>query len=654
MAIRLDDKTKDSYLRSKREIMSEQEIKEADIAIDNFKRGYRYKKNNNLIELWKEADNYWEGYVNLPEYDEDPACNTNIIHPTIEGQVGLLMEQNYEVSATPRTASEVDYSEEYRVVAQWILDKNKPKRRVPKFARHLKKYGTACFGVDWDSDYANGMGKPRIKVKNPAYLIPDPNIIDIEEIQEGEFFAEIVFSNLYSARREYGDKIADTIIPNYNPMEDDVLDTNDMEQKDVYIKIQYWTKERNENDDIILRLREYSGCGSLLYDSFKDDAYIEEVEVTVVDEGEGTSVSEKSKAKKGFYPKAKYPYFMRCEFERDGMIWGKGTVELLKPTQDLINDLDDQIIINARLTGNPIMLISTTSGIDEDKVTNEAGQKIPTSEMNGLGFVRPPQVASIVPQRRDQALTYERQIISRFGDHMTGQKVKGVDTATESASMQQTGMVGVDFTKMIIEDALSEALEFCMCLAEEYWTEKEAFRITDKKDSLIWVNPSTFKSIPVLIPASVQYIEEFSKEHGNKPIPKYMTMKEGKEIVTKEADFDLTVNVGTGMPKNKAFIYQAIKESYIAKAISRKEYRKLLRDYLSLPISETNAELDLEQKMIDMQSNQADMQKKQMENALNGAVQGSGNADVQGLTEEGTVDRNIYSTGGNINENALA
>ena len=55
--------------------------------------------------------------------------------------------------------------------------------------------------------------------------------------------------------------------------------------------------------------------------------------------------------------------------------------------------------------------------------------------------------------------------------------------------------------------------------------------------------------------------------------------------------FDITVTVGAGMPKNRAALYQIINELYRSKLISAEEAREFIVKELSLPIKAKFEEL---------------------------------------------------------------
>ena len=61
--------------------------------------------------------------------------------------------------------------------------------------------------------------------------------------------------------------------------------------------------------------------------------------------------------------------------------------------------------------------------------------------------------------------------------------------------------------------------------------------------------------------------------------------KAGK-TVKRKLHVILSVSVGAGIPKNKAFIYNMLNELYAKKAMSLKTYREYLEEYMGIPFDE--------------------------------------------------------------------
>lgn len=553
--------TKDQYGKRKMEVMDEEEIKFANRLLDHYRASHQDKDNRGLFERWETIDLYWEGEAHTPDNDNDPNSNTNIINSAVEGQVAYLVEQNIAIEAKPRGPSDMPFAEKAANLMEWCKEQNKLKRKLDVHERRREKFGVGIFRVLFDPDALGGFGLPRIEPCNPAYVFCDPVITDIYKVQEGRFMIEVMPKSIEWAKDNFDEDRAGAIMPGYHPMEHDYLfgedeGENDLISKDSYLHMFVWSRYTDEEGEKQLRLVQMSGCGVILQDSKDDD--------------------------ESFYPSPLYPYFFTPCMYREGTVWAKSTAELLVGTQDLIDDIDDQVRMNARLTGNPQRMIDINSDIDPDKVTNEPGLAYPTTDINGMKFLEPPNMANYIIERRRYALEYERQVVSRFSDQMAGVREKGVDTATEALALQQSGTQGINHKKLLLEETLSEIFEYCLELMMEYYTVEQAFRITET-DEFMWMRPSDMKEVPRLMKASDSYRERFMSEFPDaEEIPEWMEVPGA----TKKAEFDITVTVGAGLPSNKAFVYNAIKEARRDRAISLAEYRKLLKDYVSLPVED--------------------------------------------------------------------
>jgi hypothetical protein len=577
------------YQKRRHEVMSEEEIAESDKFLEWFRSSHQDKENRGLFDKWETIDLYWEGEANPPESDTDPASNTNIVNANVEGQVAYLVEQNIAIEAKPRGPSDKPWRDRAVMVMEFVKEQNKMKRKLDVHERRREKFGTGIFRVLFDPDALDGFGLPCIEPCNPAYVFFDPTITDIYKIQQGRFAIEIVNRSLNYAREKYDEELVSAIEPGYHPMEAEMVfgedeGENDEISRDSYLHMFIFTRYK-KNGELRLRLVEMSGCGVILRDTKKE----EEQEEETADE----EAQEMAEDEDRIFPDERYPYFLTPDMYREGTVWAKSTAELVIPQQDLIDDLDDQIRYNARLTGNPQRLVSIDSGIDPDKVTNESSISIPTADMNGYKWVEPPRMAESIFRRRDQALGIERQIVTRWSDQQAGVKQQGVDTATEALSLSQGANSGINHKKLLLEETLAEVFEYCLELCMKHWTEEQFFELTEKPGEYDFFRPSDLAQVPRLIPATSSYQQAFTRDFPNaQETPHYMPlMGEPDEMgnrkpITQKIALNISVTVGAGMPQNKAFVYSVIKEAMGAQLITPPEGRKLLKEYVGLPIDE--------------------------------------------------------------------
>ena len=580
------DEELDEYRQRKEELrqslMTNDEIKEADTYLRWYRKSYSDKDGRNLISKWEEMEKYWEGELDEPLNENDPCSNTNITNSNVEGKVALLCDQNLGVQVEPIEPSDRPFCTMVSTMADFIKDKNKMFRKIDIHERRREKMGTGIFRVLWNEDLLDGLGLPDIEPVNPAYVFVDTSITDVYKLQEAKYIIEVTNKSIYSARMEYGDDIADAIVPGLDPISGDYIQSSD-ENEEQYLHMFVWTRYRDDDGEIKLKLVEMSGCGLILRDTRKQ-----------LKELKGKADKEAEEEIK-VYPSAMYPYFFTPDMYREGTIWGKGSAELILPISDQIDEIDNQVLMNARLAGNPIRLVENSSGIDADKITNEPGLVVPTNNLNGTKWEQPPQMPTYILNKRTELMQQDRPIVGRFNDQQIGTSQKGVDTATEALALQTAGNSMIEHKKGLLQETLSEVFEYAIELALINWDSTMMFRIVGKngEETFETFNPSVLNKIPLLSESTTEYRkkykEEWQERNKDKDIKElnpeeyeYMQV----ESETRKVKYDLRVSVGAGMPNNKAFKYNVMMESYKNKIISRKETRKYLIDVLGLNIPE--------------------------------------------------------------------
>ena len=573
----------------KHSLMSESELKEAEQFLIWYRRAYQDKQRIGVVDKWKDVEKYWEGDF---EYEDDQATpNTNITNSNVEGRTALLCDQNIGVQVNPREPGDKPFCDMARTVVDFIKERNKIFRKIEVHERRRDMFGTGIFRVLWDFDKLDGRGLPVITPIHPSRLFIDPAITDIYDIQEAQYIIESKNKSIYSAKMEYGDELADAIIPNLDPIGETLINN----EEDQYVHLMVWLKYK-ENGEKKLRLVEMSGDGVILRDTKKK---LHEYNKKQEAEDEKEIFEGKRKEKRAplkLFPNANFPYFLTPDMYRENTIWGKGTAELILGISDQIDDLDDNLLRNSRLTGNPMWVVSNSSGIDVSKVTNEPGQAIPTNDINGIKWLTPPSIPQYIINKRTELMNNDRQVVTRFTDQMIGKTQSGVDTATESMALQNSGNAMIDHKKGLLQETLSELFEYALELALLNWNTTMLFRVTGEKgqDAFSEFNPDLLNHVPVMTEADTDYREEYKKKwqerNPNKDIMKDLDPEEYKYMQvdneTRKIQYDLEISVGAGLPNNRAYRYSIVRQMYVDKALSKKEYRSYMVKQLGMNIQE--------------------------------------------------------------------
>lgn len=599
-------------------LMSDTELKEAEKFLTWYRRAYEDKVNLGVIKKWEDINKYWEGDFELPDDESDPAPNTNITNSNVEGKTALLCDQNLAIQVDPREPGDRFFCDKVRVLADFIKERNRMYRKIEVHERRREMTGTGIFKVIWDFDKLDGQGLPDIEPIHPSRLFIDPAITDVYNIQNAQYIIEASNRSVYSASLEYGEDVADAIMPNLDPVSN-VIVNNEEEQ---YVHLLIWTKYKESKDsDIQLRLIEMSGCGVILSDTKK----------------KLKEHKDKKNEDLKLFPNSDYPYFLTPDMYRENTIWGKASAELILPISDQIDELDDNILRNARLTGNPIALVSNNSGIDVDKITNEPGQVIPTNDINAYKWLSPPSVPAYVSNKRTELMNNDRQVVTRFTDQQIGKSQSGVDTATESMALQNSGNSMIEHKKGLLQETLSEVFEYAIELALLNWDTTMVFRITGEngEDDFTEFNPDKLNHIPILVESDTDYRDDYKKKwEARNPNGDFRTEEDSKNYKymqvdneTRKVRYDLSVSVGAGLPNNKAYRYNIVRQAYADKALSKKEYRNYLVKNLGLNIPNTPETTEEQQELgIYDENTLRDIQQQQNQQM---------NADVEGLTANG-------------------
>lgn len=614
-------------------LMSEKEIEEAEQFIMWYRRAYEDKQRLGLMKKWDDIAKYWEGDFDYSDED-DPAPNTNITNANVEGKTALLCDQTLAIQVDPREPGDKPFCDQVRTIADFIKDKNKMYRKIEVHERRREMTGTGIFRVLWNFDKLEGKGLPIIEPIHPSKLFIDPAITDVYDIQEAQYIIEAKAKSIYSAKMEYGDDIADCIIANYDPIEN-LIQNSEEEQ---YVHLLVWTRYK-ENGKIKLRLVEMSADGVILKDTKKElkkvsekrENELIEKQTKLLEQGKTKEASELKAEELELFPNSKYPYFLTPDMYRENTVWAKASAELVLPISDQIDELDDSILRNARLTGNPIPIIETSSGIDAEKVTNTPGQTIVANNINGMKWLQPPNIPQYLIEKRADTINNDKTIVTRFSDQMIGKQQTGVGTATESLALQNSGNSMIEHKKGLLQETLSEVFEYAIELALLNWNTTMIFRIVgeDGKDKFTSFNPDGLNRIPILTEADTEYRNAYKEAHKDAKPEDYEYMQVYNE--TRQVMFDLSVSVGAGLPNNRAYRYSIVRQSYVDKAISTPEYRNWLVKQVGLNIPEIPKTIQ-EQQQIGVYD-QETIEKTQQEQAL----QQSMNAGVEGLNANGNV-----------------
>jgi hypothetical protein len=556
-----------------------------------FRGAFDAKNQLSLNEKWATFDDYKHGRQNPKQSEDHPGSVTNIIHPIIESQIADLVDKPYSVESEGEEPSDDLYSDQVKHQQEYVLHRNRFKEKLNVSEHDRLELGTTIIKTYTDEDALNGRGLPTFEVVSPANFFPDPKWSATHRLQECEFIIHAVSRPLSWIRRKFPEM-------------------GQYVTREVSVPYDSETFENQKTDEVS---PETSQKALLIECYMKDDdgeLYCIHVANHIVLEDSREVLKDNKLQRRDQFPFVAIP----CYTQR-GIGWGQGDVELLIPTQDLINDLDDQIRVNARLMGNPQIVVGQGAGrgFDIRKWTNKAALKIPMRDHNAFNVVRGENISSDVPIRREKAFQ-EADRISGRADVTRGEAPGQVTAAAAIIALQQAGQKAVLHKSEMFKQGWQQVLELLYDEMIEHWDEEMWIRIQGDKPDYKFVDPSILRNVPMMIPNEAAGPDEDSlieltdmepilDEEGNPMLDEFDMPMERQVTITREAQYDFKLSMGNGLPSDKAFVYQTLIELAGLQiegkpAIMWREMREYLRDQVGLPLEDDDVmEQEIQQQM---------------------------------------------------------
>jgi len=500
--------------------------------------------NSKKFRDWETIENYSSNKID--EEEDMPNSRMNIITSAVEGLVSQLVDKNISASVKGVGPEDEQFAAVIRTGILWIIRNNDLFKKLSIYARRYCKFGPAWLKVVFEKGYARNFGLSKIMVPPLNSVFVDSNVTDLTRFQEAAWIAETIVVDRRYMIETYGEEKASSVDYGQNEFRDNGVfhsEITPQAQDDSIVLIQWWSRAEGK-----LRLQEFSACGVLLFDSHKGK-----------DRKENQKYNPISRTSLYEYVDNKYPYFLDVKYIEEGSLYGFGDAWLLLPLQKAINEIYDKIRIQMR---PHLIAVDSQSEIDIYSFNDNSFDPVYYDGARTQG--RPP--AHYIPWgtitndmfQLIEMIHTEAQRVIRFSNTMIGQGQ--AETATEAAIQQQQGNAHIDHEKTKIEHTMSDVLKYCVGVMMQLSESGKSLRINKDEDEYDWVDFRQFTKVPVQIPATSSYTDQYLESNpGTKP-PKYQALEEKGKTMTKCIELDLDISVGSGLPKNPAFLWTMIEK----------------------------------------------------------------------------------------------
>jgi hypothetical protein len=605
---------------------------------DQIKKGEYYRQQYDLrrselaeyIEEWGALEDLYA--CNRTPDEQDPSYPNSfipLITPVIEGQTASMIESDIAFNYTTSDPAHESAIKPLSSASKYNRRKNQFMRHGKDMARKYLLLGNSWFKVDWEENLHRRPSQPkgygRVSCPELGSVFVDGRIKDAKDLQFAEYIIqEIGFVPIDWARRTYGDDYAESLRAGGRPTADD-FDTS-YDDMNSFVLLHVWTRNNEQQN---LQLIEMDTSGLIFRESDPNKPYYEFVD-------------------------NQYPFFMVRGNPQSGKFYGFGDGKILKPMQEVVNNLTDELELAARFSAQSTMFIDPNAGVDDESITSDPRKVVVATNPNQN--IMKTQGGGINPviQNMIEFLLREAERSTRFSSIMTGVQNSSSATATQINGQLSQGAIGIKDKKSDISAALEWADRYILQLCLEKWDAPFWVEIGDGKHDFI--DMAGIKSMPSSVPTKDATIANAfldAAETGEIPnIPEFELVDDAKGgTILSSLDFDVEVVMGAGIPRGKNDMYNIILGLMQIQTIgangqpepflTTKRARKLMEDQLGLKLTEDEGEesaLDQSQIMGGSPdqinpvsgSDQAQMPNIQSPENLFGTVPGTPNMDKRG------------------------
>ena len=452
-----------------------------------------------------------------------------LLTPTVEGQVASMMESDIDFRHVTNNPAHESYMRQFDAASEYYRTKTKFKPHFKDFARTYDLLGNGYVTISWEKNITKSKsapsGIPRISVPPVLSILVDGRIKDAKDLQYADYIIhEIGFQTVAWARREYGDAIADALNTGYNRQEG--LDPDiSYDDTNTFTLLHVWTRSNPEQN---LQLIEMDTNGLIFRESDSKKPYYENVD-------------------------NEYPFAIARMIPQLGQFYGIGDGAILRPMQETVNNLTDEVEIAARFSSQSRLFVDKKSKMSLNALTSDPSQPIPCDDPRGNILPVPGSGVNNVVFNMIEFLLREAQKATRFNETMTGNTQGASATATQINTQLTQGSVGIKDKKTDLAEVMGWADMYALKLCIEKWDKPFWASIGDGKS--IWIDPVSMSKASGAVPTSAKRVKEaldLSFQTGEPAnIPDFETVEGAEDAI----EFSTKVIIGESVPKGRTDMY---------------------------------------------------------------------------------------------------
>ena len=417
--------------------------------------------------VWKKANEAYNGTLyqvsNKPSYKSDAIIN--YVFKTIETIRPIMIDNNPRFQALARTQEGVERADVVQKAMDYEWDRTKMSLKLYASLIPCLVTGNAFFYVPWDgNDGDDGNVKPIMVDANNIYVDPLATCIG-----DAEYVIYATYQHVNQLKKKFPLKAKELSGGGIKYSEL----VADKDRQSSAITNQVLVLEMWCNDYTTIDFEEKDKSGQSIV---KTKMKYPKGRVIVTAPEFGIVFSDKENP----YNDGKFPFIQMKDYDIPFKFWGKGDVEQILSPQHYMNELNNQIIDNAKNTANMQWIVDKNAGIAKGALTNRPGLIIRKNPGSEVTRSTPPPMPAYVNEKV-QELKSDMETITGIHDANSGERPVGIQAGSAIMALQEAGQTRIRLKVKLMEEALSEFATMYYARMQQFWLEERFVRMVKEE-----------------------------------------------------------------------------------------------------------------------------------------------------------------------------
>lgn len=396
-----------------------------------------------------------------PEYKSNQI--SNMIYALVESMRPIMADEEVSFDVLPRTEKGAEKCDVVNKALNYEFDREGMRYKILQDLIPCLQLGTSIFYVGWNADKGD-TGEVECKVINPFNFFPDPLA---QSIDECEYVIYATYKHVNQLKKEFPDSA-------------NLLEGGDVKYKEL---VSNREQEGFKTDTQVLVLECW--CRDYTYIDVEEEVNGEVVKgkkraypngriITTAPEFQVVLSDRENPYKDG-----KFPFVLHKDIDVPFEFWGKGEIEQLLSPQEYANELNNQIIDNAKNTANMQWVLDKNSGIGQGVLTNRPGLVVRKNPGTEVRRDTPPSMPVYV-RETVEVLKQDMETISGVHEVTQGVRPTGIQAGNAILALQEAGQSRIRLKIKIMEGALAEVAKMWYSRMKQFWLQERFIRVASQ------------------------------------------------------------------------------------------------------------------------------------------------------------------------------